>query len=406
MAKDIYEIFNDRKISNIEAYTTLEEGIDALNELEEEFMMTAIETQAVFYLDNLVLENMMYEDFNEEKLVVAMEEAEEKQKRSIGEILQAQWEKLKAWFTNIIQSISNFFIDGEKLVNERGDEIEKAMKNSEIKVRMNDYVDFFEALKKVEYYLGKIKNVARQKGMSKEKLCSIIGAKDKSDVINVIKKLIIKEEGKEMKISDIDSKIAMNYVYGKKKAIELCQLLKKHQEDYFKWAKSELKDSGEDLTTFNFAVSLKNAIVTSFMKFTKKAINDYLTVIRKVLGGKSGKDKEEENNKNTKTTGGKDTTISPKFKEHVANKDTRAIRISLKNMITYDPSFNTFDVWLDYTKKNNINIFDEHDGKSMENDSSKWNKDYMNTQLVRLVVNFSKERINHLRKVVPHVYNQ
>ena len=293
MAKDIYEIFNDRKISNIEAYTTLEEGIDALNELEEEFMMTAIETQAVFYLDNLVLENMMYEDFNEEKLVVAMEEAEEKQKRSIGEILQAQWEKLKAWFANIIQSISNFFIDGEKLVNERGDEIEKAMKNSEIKVRMNDYVDFFEALKKVEYYLGKIKNVARQKGMSKEKLCSIIGAKDKSDVINVIKKLIIKEEGKEMKISDIDSKIAMNYVYGKKKAIELCQLLKKHQEDYFKWAKSELKDSGEDLTTFNFAVSLKNAIVTSFMKFTKKAINDYLTVIRKVLGGKSGKDKEE-----------------------------------------------------------------------------------------------------------------
>ena len=55
MAKDIYEIFNDRKISNTEAYTTLEEGIDALNELEEEFMMTAIETQAVFYLDNLVL---------------------------------------------------------------------------------------------------------------------------------------------------------------------------------------------------------------------------------------------------------------------------------------------------------------------------------------------------------------
>ena len=148
MAKDIYEIFNDRKISNTEAYTTLEEGIDALNEMEEEFMMTAIETQAVFYLDNLVLENMMYEDFNEEKLVVTMEEAEEKQKRSIGEILQAQWEKLKAWFTNIIQSISNFFIDGEKLVNERGDEIEKAMKNSEIKVRMNDYVDFFRSHEK------------------------------------------------------------------------------------------------------------------------------------------------------------------------------------------------------------------------------------------------------------------
>ena len=154
---------------------------------------------------------------------------------------------------------------------------------------------FFEAMKKVEYYLGKIKNVARQKGMSKEKLCSIIGAKDKSDVINVIKKIIIKEEGKEMKISDINPELAKRYVFGKKKAIELCQLLKKQQEDYFKWAKSELKDSGEDLTTFNFAVSLKNAIVTSFMKFTKKAINDYLTVIRKVLGGKSGKDKEENN---------------------------------------------------------------------------------------------------------------
>ena len=408
MAKDIYELFNQR-MNGVEPYESIEEGIDVLNKLDKEFTQSMIELEASMYLDKLVLESMMYEDFNEEKLTVTMEETEEKQKRSIGEILQAQWEKLKAWFANIMQTISNFFVNGEKLVKENEDKIPQAIKNCNVKVKMNVYNPYSECMNKIKYMIDKLKNVARQKGMSKEKLTSIIGAKDKSEVAGLVKKIIVKEEGKEMMISDINPKAAMEYVGSRKSILDLCNTLRKIEEDYYKWAKAELKESGEDLTTFNFAISLKNAILTANLQLVKKASSDYLTVIRKALGGKSEDgDGDKEKKKGFGKKGEDDDalkkTMTPKIEEHIKNKDELSLKIALKNRITLDPTFKEFDALNKYIKQHGINLYDKHDGKPFEEDSSKWTKDYMNTELVRLVTNFSVERVNQLRKVVKVVY--
>ena len=406
MARDIYELFNQR-MNGIEPYDSIEEGIDVLNKLDKEFTQAMIELEASMYLDKLVLESMMYEDFNEGKLVVAMEETEEKQKRSIGEILQAQWEKIKAWFANIIQTISNFFVNGEKLVKENEDKIPQAIKNCNVKVKMNVYNPYSGCADKIKYMIDKLKNVARQKGMSKEKLTSIIGAKDKSEVAGLVKKIIVKEEGKEMMVSDIDPKVAMEYVGSRKSILDLCNTLRKIEEDYYKWAKAELKESGEDLTTFNFAISLKNAILTANLQLVKKACSDYLIVIRKALGGKS-EDGDKENKKAFDKKGGDDEilkkTMTPKIDELIKEKDVVALRIALKNRITLDPSFKEYDALIKYIKQHGIEVYEKHNGKAFEEDSSKWDKDYMNTELVRLVTNFSVERVNQLRKVVKVVY--
>lgn len=100
-------------------------------------------------------------------------------------------------------------------------------------------------------------------------------------------------------------------------------------------------------------------------------------------------------------------SIPDKLKEHINNQDIIAIRIMLKNRITSDPTFKEFDELDNYIKnKTDINIYQEYDRKEFETDIKKWNKDYLNTECVRLVTNFSKERVNHLRKVCKVVYKE
>lgn len=96
--------------------------------------------------------------------------------------------------------------------------------------------------------------------------------------------------------------------------------------------------------------------------------------------------------------------MTPKIDEYIKEKDAQALKIALKNRITIDPSFKEFDALIKYIKQHGIELYEKHNGKPFEEDNSKWDKDYMNTELIRLVTNFSVERVNHLRKVVKFVY--
>ena len=48
-------------------------------------------------------------------------------------------------------------------------------------------------------------------------------------------------------------------------------------------------------------------------------------------------------------------------------------------------------------------LYDPHDGKQFTEDSSKWNDDYMNKLMVEVVLNFSHERVDHLKDVVHYL---
>ena len=72
--------------------------------------------------------------------------------------------------------------------------------------------------------------------------------------------------------------------------------------------------------------------------------------------------------------------------------------------MTLDPTFKLFDISIKYAESKMNNLYDKHDGEKLSSDSSEWDIDYMNGQMVTLIGNFSKERINHLRKVHKHIY--
>ena len=48
-----------------------------------------------------------------------------------------------------------------------------------------------------------------------------------------------------------------------------------------------------------------------------------------------------------------------------------------------------------------MDIIERHDGQELTQDRKKWTEEYLNEQLVAVVINFSKERIAHIKQVIP-----
>lgn len=48
-------------------------------------------------------------------------------------------------------------------------------------------------------------------------------------------------------------------------------------------------------------------------------------------------------------------------------------------------------------------LYDQHDGQEFITDKSKWTNEYMDQVMVKLISNFSKERISHVKELVHHL---
>ena len=99
-------------------------------------------------------------------------------------------------------------------------------------------------------------------------------------------------------------------------------------------------------------------------------------------------------------------TITQEFREAVNDKDTRMVRIMLKNSLVVDPTFAEFNQMNALAEANIDVLYDEHDGEVLESDTTTWTKDYMDEQMVQVVYNFSKERINLLKSICSHLYKE
>lgn len=97
--------------------------------------------------------------------------------------------------------------------------------------------------------------------------------------------------------------------------------------------------------------------------------------------------------------------ISQDFINSVNENDVMMVRIMLKDSLVVDPTFAEFNAMLSYAEKNLNDLYDEHDGEQFINDISKWTKDYMDEQMVKVVSNFSKERITTLKNICKHLYS-
>ena len=94
--------------------------------------------------------------------------------------------------------------------------------------------------------------------------------------------------------------------------------------------------------------------------------------------------------------------LTQAFYDAVLSNDILSVRIMMKDSMLLDPSFQDFDKMAE-SAKSMSGLFDVHDGEKFIDDRSKWNADYMNMLMVRVVRNFSHERINHLKEVVRYL---
>ena len=95
--------------------------------------------------------------------------------------------------------------------------------------------------------------------------------------------------------------------------------------------------------------------------------------------------------------------ISEEFRAAVSDNNRLRARVLLKDSLLSDPTFKQFDEMLSYVKDKIPDIMLPFDGKNLEKDSLKWNRELMNLELVKLVSNFSCERVDHLKAVISKV---
>lgn len=94
--------------------------------------------------------------------------------------------------------------------------------------------------------------------------------------------------------------------------------------------------------------------------------------------------------------------ISKEFLENIESGDLMTVRSALLDDLIIDTTFKTFDE--DFKAANErLELLVPFDGEPLENDSEKWDKEYLNQQKVALMVNFSKKRIDHLKAVISKV---
>ena len=82
--------------------------------------------------------------------------------------------------------------------------------------------------------------------------------------------------------------------------------------------------------------------------------------------------------------------ITEEFDKAITAKDIRMIRIMLKDSLVVDPTLAEFNAMTSIAEKRLEGLYDDHDGEKLSFDTFTWNKNYMDTQMLQVVYNFSK----------------
>lgn len=90
------------------------------------------------------------------------------------------------------------------------------------------------------------------------------------------------------------------------------------------------------------------------------------------------------------------------FKEAVKLGNIRRIRIMMKDSILVDPTFRKFREMANAAASVK-GLYDIHDEKGFELNRENWNSEYIDKQVVQLLSNFSKERIEHIEEVIDYL---
>ena len=91
--------------------------------------------------------------------------------------------------------------------------------------------------------------------------------------------------------------------------------------------------------------------------------------------------------------------LTKAFYEAVNSGNVRRVRIMMKDSFLVDPSFTEFKE-MEKVAASMQGLYDSHDGRCFEENDDNWDDNYMDKQMVKLINNFSHERISHVKDVV------
>jgi len=89
--------------------------------------------------------------------------------------------------------------------------------------------------------------------------------------------------------------------------------------------------------------------------------------------------------------------ITNDFVQAVEEKKLLRVRIMLKDSFLIDPTGVMFDEMATYAEEHLSELYHSHDGEALDFDVATWNTEYLNQQLVSVINNFSKERIELIK---------
>ena len=159
--------FDRQDILDIEA-SLIEDPDQYIDDATEEFNNGAIGLAGELYMDDLIVEEALFECTTFEELSIVEESIKdtirEKADKAVNYIKEL-WKKFKAWIKNLVQVIINMFTSGAKLVEKYKSTIEEnwAKRGSQIRVKCYQYkLDESKASQTVNDILDYTKAIAIQ----------------------------------------------------------------------------------------------------------------------------------------------------------------------------------------------------------------------------------------------------
>ena len=238
----------------------------------------------------------MYDDFNEEKIMSVMEGSMKEKAGKAADYIKQKWQQIKQWFASTFKAIANHFTSGEKLVQKHKNAIPKAIAESTAKVKIPVLKDMDEANGKCRDIVGGLKASRISGDKGKEEVLKIVGVEDKKGIGNKVKGFFFGEVA-EIPVKNFANRtgMLMKWAGGKKEIIDSFKKQQKQVDDDFKEILGKLKEDAkkdgagdkeqEIVKNFNFALGLKNTVLSSQLACNKQACNIATQIIRKALGG-------------------------------------------------------------------------------------------------------------------------
>lgn len=304
MAKNIYELFNERKngmdclvegydveFEDAEGFENLDVAAESLSEITESFNNEMMEFQAACYLEELIIESMIYDDFDEERIGTVIEGTLKEKASGLVAKLKEYWEKLKNWVKNAYQTVANLFKSGEALVKQHGPaNVASAIKKCEKKVKLPEYNAGPAALDQARELMGKTYDIA---GMTKNEVLAKFEVKKAKDIDEKVHKMFVKGDKREVTINQLPAAEVVEVVERKKALLDSLGFYSKRLDIEFKEAISvaeRAKKGGPDgaesdqinnaIEAFKFGQALKNRIVGRAMSEYKSMFHNYCSVIK------------------------------------------------------------------------------------------------------------------------------